>query len=264
VLVCAGVGVVVTVAIAWTAAVRLSSLMPVREGLFTIGSAGDGAELTGTVMHERRWGVETFIVAVHERQPPDSVGPAWEPFQGTTRGDPLWLLGPDKMPAIEGAFASKWGRFGYGVADTREEQFSHWPAWLGPIPSTEDGLVAYGGRGAGWPFVTMRSLLRVNPSPAREAKWSGLARVRPYGPYNTKLHSQDPQNGTIPLWPHPWLFPLSVLMWGGGVFAAWNAALGIVRVGRRRRGVCLNCGYDLVGSSVACPECGSARACVLR
>ena len=52
----------------------------------------------------------------------------------------------------------------------------------------------------------------------------------------------------LPLW-------LSVLLFGGGA-AVYGLPI-LRRCERKKLGLCLRCGYDLRGSTVRCPECGT-------
>ncbi len=62
---------------------------------------------------------------------------------------------------------------------------------------------------------------------------------------------------TIPLWASAWV---------GAIAPALALKRRLLRRGRRRRGECMECGYDVRASSERCPECGTAitSACAAR
>jgi hypothetical protein len=258
-LVCVGVGVVATVAIAWTAALAMTTRVRHADATGSISKYGEHPDLAFSLIGERRWGIQTYIFSVRENRANNSEGPAWEPFPGPQLGVPIWTMRPEHLDIIKLALAQYPAPINFPPYVGQAQRAAPWPWWLGAIPSSANGLIAYGGRGAGWPFVTMRSLLTVEQS-SREGVWSGAVRVRPFALYNRKVQSQDPQSGTVPLLPHPVLFPLSVLMWGGGAFTVWSGAAALRGRARRRRGACAQCGYDLKGTGGTCPECGAGAA----
>lgn len=59
-------------------------------------------------------------------------------------------------------------------------------------------------------------------------------------------------NGIVIRVPHWFILLLSVLMFTRGFYRSR------VLRHRKRQGLCLNCGYDLRGSTGRCPECGTA------
>jgi hypothetical protein len=64
--------------------------------------------------------------------------------------------------------------------------------------------------------------------------------------------------------PGKWCVTLAAPHWAFWPIGAWPVATWVVRRARqrrrRRRGWCLNCGYDLRGAGERCPECGTSRA----
>jgi hypothetical protein len=82
----------------------------------------------------------------------------------------------------------------------------------------------------------------------------GRSYRRIYGPgFNFNQYPTGDMYWRISLW---WLMlPCFILLIRAN--AQRNAA--IERNERRAAGQCLNCGYDLRGSTGACPECGTAR-----
>jgi hypothetical protein len=55
-----------------------------------------------------------------------------------------------------------------------------------------------------------------------------------------------------PIWPG---FALDTAFYGTLAFLLWSAPRFVKRTRRRRRGLCVVCGYDLRGMQ-KCPECG--------
>lgn len=56
----------------------------------------------------------------------------------------------------------------------------------------------------------------------------------------------------FPLWPG---FALNTLVFAAGIAVLWHVPAGARRMGRRRSGRCLTCGYTVEGLTI-CPECG--------
>lgn len=98
---------------------------------------------------------------------------------------------------------------------------------------------------AGWPLRVVRGTRVVPPNAADPAYEIGIWRV----------------NGVVvPLWPIWINTTASIVLFGGLAtipMVGWARARA---TRRRRRGVCVGCGYDLGGLDnldVACPECGT-------
>ena len=148
---------------------------------------------------------------------------------------------------------SAYGEVGIGTAEG-------WPveqrvAWLSPR------LVAYADPGSNLAWCCG---VRYPPLHWPTCGWGKLEFYR--GPVHTLLISEQQQKQNS-----SWFGPIS-----GAVIAipsmplayvsalvpfAWIARLSTKRVrtfDRRRRGLCLSCGYDLRASHVRCPECGAA------
>ena len=60
-----------------------------------------------------------------------------------------------------------------------------------------------------------------------------------------------------PIWPG---FAINTIFYAVIVWVLWSSPFAARRVSRRRRGLCIKCGYDLRGDySAGCPECGWRR-----
>jgi hypothetical protein len=257
-LAAAVLGAASTAGIAWTLALIPSQ--PSRDGYATFSFdplLPDGPEpRTAGVIEERRRGVHTWHLVTMERSADGSEGPAWQFYPSPIAGTPVWLLraGDDAQarramerdPVLR---VAPW--------DPRHPRRA-WPAWLPPIPPN-DGLLAYGGRAAGWPLPVLRSVMFADAT--RASHWRGALRLRPALAYAASLWNiQDPESGCIPLEPVPLPFAISTVAWG----VPWLALLmvpGLLRRAfRRRRGRCPRCGYDLQHDLASgCPECGWGR-----
>jgi len=64
----------------------------------------------------------------------------------------------------------------------------------------------------------------------------------------------EPRLPVRPAWPG---FALNTLVYGAAALGVITSVGGIRRSRRRRRGLCVRCGYD-VGGLAVCPECGTA------
>lgn len=135
-----------------------------------------------------------------------------------------------------------------------------WVMGLEPMPrgrDTDRRVVL----ASGWPLLALRSVTEQRPSDGDRLRWGVVAPWRATRVTGGAFGRAS--SVVLPLRP----------LWGGfvvntiGAAGVWGVVLfapGVMRRwGRRRRGACEGCGYDLRGAAVGgvCPECGGvARA----
>ncbi|GMU83361.1 MAG: hypothetical protein AMXMBFR47_32310 [Planctomycetota bacterium] len=68
----------------------------------------------------------------------------------------------------------------------------------------------------------------------------------------------------IPLVPHALPFIANVTIYALVAFVGRNAIPLLLRVDRRRRGLCATCGYDVRGTTERCPECGNVLRSIMK
>ena len=133
----------------------------------------------------------------------------------------------------------------------RVREFTSEQVWLGSRPVLMEGAgrqAAYEGFGGGWPLISMAGADYASP---------GIEAVAP-----PKLVAGPTWMGTrvrqtmFPVWPlwdavavNTLVFSAPLWLWWVGV-GRWRTA------SRRRRGLCLRCGYSVRGLD-KCPECGA-------
>lgn len=127
----------------------------------------------------------------------------------------------------------------------------------------------------GWPFLALRSRLRLAPIAAREGNHADQLEYGiqlPLGretTYDFWSASPPSLNGPWsdwralplrPIWPG---FVADVLFWAVTLWAVVVGPFQMRQLLRKRRGRCPQCGYDLRGDlSQGCPECGWGRQLV--
>ena len=114
----------------------------------------------------------------------------------------------------------------------------------------------------GWPFPSLRATewgLVVTETPWQMEQvdasiWRrGISLTRSQEPL-----SYDTKQRLLPLHPVLQGFVIDTLFYAGLLGAVRLAQTALLRAFRRRRGLCISCGYDLAGiTAVVCPECGS-------
>lgn len=249
-------GVATTIAIAWACALRGGLVVASQLG-FMIDDVSTTPARGAHWFDVRRTGLRVCIVSTSTRESDGSHGLAWSPFRATP-GEPIWTLTPgDTCNAIEAleVFPNARGEASSGP-QIPEWRAMRWPTWLPAVPESPSGLLAYGGRGTGWPFVTMRSTFHSDTTD-RIGAWRWAWRIKPAGPPTS---SNDQLEGCVPLQPVPFAFAASSVMWGSGWFVLLFGPGIARRAVRSRRGACTACGYDRRGLTAMqpCPECGSA------
>jgi hypothetical protein len=252
-------GVVLTVAIAWHAALRaVSAEYSAITLLIDPLSVQDKRDLW--VLRETRSGLDVFHLGTTERTGNNAIAPAWQFHPSPILGTAIWALQPEDQADILDAF-DHYPRSRGMPKPTGDRTGPEWPSWLPDIPESEHGLAGFGGRAAGWPILTMRSLLTVDAQ-SRKPNWRGALRLRPAKDYfyaQPRLNIQDPEIGTVPLLPIPVPFATSTAAIAAPIFLLLTVPPALRRHLRRRRGHCLRCGYDLKANYAApCPECGHA------
>lgn len=261
---CLLLGALTTVVIAWSLALWPTPATGLQTALMVARGPRDAELRQLYIVDERRAGVRTYFVIVGSGGPSGSTEQSWHPLVGRTSGTPIWTMRPADRPDILAAISIFPDFVTDGRASVRLPDAPYcppWPRWLRRIPESPGGLIAHGGRASGWPFATMRSLMRMNAADSSPV-WSGSRRILAAGVYQSSPRfAQDPESGSIPLLPDPIAFPASTAMWA----ALWLALLagpGLIRRRlRTRRGQCLACAYDLRATPPdhPCPECGALR-----
>lgn len=232
-------GLVMSVATAWIQGVRgcLNGTMPNPEYLRLNGLPGLGDGLSGKAFR-----LDNCITAVVAR------GGGWTSDDSSTASPadpalPHWALQPPALsPNAVAGYAKPWGAC---------------------ITS-----------GFGWPFVSLRSYLvyeleensstsgmsRGDRTRITEIQSSGLSvNWDSPGTTSSRVNRVVPVN---PYWPG---LLADIGLWSLLVpITALTFSL-LRHVQRRRRGLCVSCGYDLAGvTNAICPECGSHRCTLAR
>ncbi len=112
---------------------------------------------------------------------------------------------------------------------------------------------------AGFPFLALRWLgegsdvAEQNTTGVARAWWMGIDAGLPVRAAGLPRSGIMPRLPIRPAWPG---FALNTLLFGTAAGGAMLAVGSAWRRRRRRRGLCVRCGYDVVGLAV-CPECGA-------
>ena len=167
------------------------------------------------------------------------------------------------LTSIQSSWSSGWGRKAGRPPAAVERLLPNWVPRTPPNPSLDSNVESSSiDEASGFPYLAMasRGLVRFAGDPPRvlQSEVHGLE-LSPFGPYGGDGQALPLR----PLWPGFAINTLcyallSALLWllivqGSGRFR---------RLLRRRRGHCINCGYDLRGASRGggggvCPECGA-------
>lgn len=135
-----------------------------------------------------------------------------------------------------------------------------WPGnWDEVVASTEK-RVWYETR-IGWPTFALRGRYEVDESGGAER----VVRARGVAPFTRAVAYTGPWSTfrtltampLIPTW--PW-FPVSVVIYGGGVLSCIWLTKKVRARFRHRPGYCPSCGYDLRATPMRCPECGRRQS----
>ncbi len=117
---------------------------------------------------------------------------------------------------------------------------------------------------AGWPSLCLEGsdVQEISSQPSGVKKWTvGVVHV----PWNRNpFPFQHLYLPLLPLWPG---FALNTIFYAALAWGLWQLPLAIRRRRRRRKGLCVRCGYDLKGIPIdggegalggvrVCPECG--------
>jgi hypothetical protein len=247
-------GAITTIAIAWTVA-----LAPPKRQWFQVGFPLDHTSSPLqllTIEQEHSGGLRWFQASVNGWEGNAPI-PAWYSLPWAALQHESWRLRDRDIPLARRqlrAFVSP-GQ-STGGWNTSDGDLMDWPLWL-PSIGRPEGYLSYGGRAAGWPFLTMRSISTLQTL-NDELRWRGSFRILPttnYPPPRTR----DPQAGCIPLFPIPLNFAASTLLFASPWLFLFFAPPVLRRQLRRRRGHCIDCGYDVQRQySSPCPECGAS------
>lgn len=157
-----------------------------------------------------------------------------------------------------------WGNEGAAKGTPPRAVEKHLPTWAPPTPvdSTLAKTVDTSRTdiAAGWPYLALagEAIVRYAPGPARRplsVQASGIE-ISAFG-----LGERYRLLPLKPLWPGFWL---NTILYALVTVALWlcigEGSRRIHRILRRKRGLCIKCGYDLRGDlSSGCPECGWER-----
>jgi len=113
---------------------------------------------------------------------------------------------------------------------------------------------------AGFPFLALTwvgegsDVPEQNPTGVARAWWMGIDVGWAARAGGVPRSGIEPRLPVRPAWPG---FALNTLVYGAAALGVITSVGGIRRSRRRRRGLCVRCGYD-VGGLAVCPECGTA------
>jgi hypothetical protein len=237
VLLAIALGSATTILVAWAFAVfapsvsTFQSMCPLRDPA--------DHNLYVRVMDEESRGLRWWCIY------PSSINNATSsPFEQSA--EPGWRLTTDTLAAADRSLTFNFSR-------------EIIPMWLPRSINSEEGLIAYGGRAAGWPLLSMRSL-GLYESPSSTVDWAWSFRFRDARGPNAAFRRSDPLDGTLPLQPIPLGFAANTALFAAGWWTVLFLPIILARWGRRRRkGGCAQCGYPFIGLApkAACPECGA-------
>jgi hypothetical protein len=149
-----------------------------------------------------------------------------------------WHPYPDEVPP-------EWARV---AARPRGFRVPQWAA----KPSGEDSPEELHSFAWGWPAVSLAGGVHRRYLRAPDGSLSGISEENvgfwwvPQGPLRGNRLPY------LPAWPG---FALDTVFYGTLAFLLWSAPGFVRRTRRRRRGLCVACGYELKGTP-KCPECG--------
>lgn len=192
-------------------------------------------------------------------------GPAFTEHSSDNDPGRYWFVNQLKyigLTSIQSSWSSGWGRKAGRPPAALERLMPNWVPRTSPNPSLDSNVESSSiDEASGFPYLAMasRGLVRFAGDPPRvlQSEVHGLE-LSPFGPYGGDGQALPLR----PLWPGFALNTLcyallSVLLW----LLLVQGSHRFRRLLRRRRGLCINCGYDLRGASGGgglCPECGAS------
>ena len=132
-----------------------------------------------------------------------------------------------------------------------------WSAFAAPEVLARSNALFVMEQAAGWPLLCLR---------LDESRFYGDDRASRYSKTRGRLELpwfEPPWRNAVPyhpIWPG---FAINTLFYAAIVWVLWSSPFTARRMIRRKRGLCIKCGYDLRGTSGGgsggggvCPECG--------
>jgi hypothetical protein len=247
----ASLGVATTVAIAWFVAWWAGPTVTVKRQIDV--PFGDGAESGRSALLEciTTNGTGFRLVEIGSRWA--SAAPDMAINASTTRHAPVTIAGLKPLPTSGNAV--------YQVQPLKPE----WPSWLPPVPSgPEHAYTGWSGLAVGWPVLCLsaRWAYRFDPTTPVVLEKNWCLDVSAWAPRPSRPTLRRDW-GWLPFKPIWSGFFLNTIVFGSFWLLPLIVPRCLTRWNRRRRGHCIDCGYDLRAASerTVCPECGSLASC---